>query len=248
MHILALLAAVAALSTAPPAKDSACEELVRRNSARLESSALMELQVQLQAYQTTRLFLDPISANPKFGPAWREGNPFWEEAYALLQPEILAHMRDAGARELRYQEANLPGKLEAKTCRAHLALLRTPHGDVAERVAQAAESRKFLAALEKQFPIPARLAPFVQKTRDEISQGAALEDRADVNQQEALYRKTRDELHAFDKRIIAASKTLGDARGAKEQEASRKFGQDLTKRHEQQLVSIFQRYASARAN
>lgn len=246
MRILPLLLSAAALSTAAHAKDDSCGELVRLNSARLEKSALMELQTQFQAYQFTRMFLDPISANPKIGPAWREGNPFWEEAYALLHPDILAHLRAAGARELRHQEAKLPAKLQAKTCREHLALLRTPLGEVAARTEQAAESRRFLAGLEKQFPIPERLAPFAQKARDEIAEGAALEESAEVKEQEALYRKTRDQLRAYDKRVAAASKKLGDSRGAKEQEDSRQFGKDLTKRHEQQLVSIFRRYASAK--
>jgi len=247
MRILPLLLATAALSTPAHAKDDACGELVRLNSARLENSALMELQTQLHAYRFTRMFLDPISANPKFGPGWREGNPSWEEAYALLHPDILAHLRAAGVRELRDQEANLPGKLQAKTCREHLALLRTPHGEVAARIDQAMESRKFLADLEKQFPIPARLAPFAQKTRDEIAAGAALEESPEVKKQEALYHKTREQLHAYDKRVAAASKKLGGSRGAKEQEASREFGKELTKQHEQRLVSIFRRFAGANA-
>jgi hypothetical protein len=248
MHIIAVLLAAVALSTPAHATDSACVDLVRLNSARLEGSALLELQMQLHAYQFTKMFLDPISANPKFGPGWREGNPFWEEAYALLHPEILAHLRAAGARELRAQEAKLPGKLQAKTCREHLALLRTPRGEVAARIDQATESRKFLADLEKQFPIPARLAPFVQRTRDEIAAGVALEDSPEVKQQEALHRNTREQLRAYDKRVLAAARTLGDTRGPKDQEASRKFGQDLTKRHEQELVSIFRRFATANAS
>lgn len=173
-------------------------------------------------------------------------NPFWEEAYALLHPDILAHLRGVGARELRHQEANLPGKLQAKTCREHLALLRTPNGEVAARIDQAMVSRMFLADLEKQFPIPARLAPFAQKIRDEIAEGAALEESPEVKKQEPLFRKTREQLRAYDGRVADVSKKLG-ARGAKEEEASRQFGNELTKRHEQRLVSIFRRFASANA-
>jgi hypothetical protein len=244
MHILALLAAIAALSTASP-KVSACGELVRLNSARLEKSALMELQIQLQAYQTTRMFLDPIRSNPKFGPEWREGNPFWEEAYEVLHPDILGHLRAVEARELRVLATRLPPRLDAKACGEHLALLRTPRGEKAARIDEASDTKKFLADLEKQFPIPPRLAPFLQKTRDQIAAGAALEESADVKQQETLYQKTREQLRVYDKRIMTATKALGDARGAKEQEASRTFGQDLTKRHEKKLVSIFQRFAAA---
>lgn len=246
MHLLPLLVAVAAVSGAAPAKDSACGELVRLNAAKLQTSALMELQMQLQAYGTTRMFLDPIGANPKFGPAWREGNPFWEEAYAVLQPDILAYLKGVGARELRRQEANLPRKLDDQACREHLALLRTPHGEVAARIDQAAQSSAMLASLEKQFPIPERLAPFVQKTRDEIAAGAALQESAEVKKQPALHRGAQEQLRAYDKRVLAAMKKLGDSQGAKDQEASRKFGQDLTKRHEQELVSIFRRYAEAK--
>jgi hypothetical protein len=243
--MLPLLLAAAAFSTPARAKEDACEELVRLNSTRLENSALMDLQTQFHAYRFTRMFLDPLSANPKFGPGWREGNPFWEEAYALLHPDILAHLRAAGAQELRYQEAKLPGKLQAKTCREYLALLRTPHGEVAARIDQAMGSRKFLADLEKQFPIPARLAPFVQETRDEIAEGAALEGSPEVKKQQALHQKTRAQLRAYDERVAAVSKKLEGARGAKEQEASRQFGQELTKRHEERLVSIFRRFAGA---
>ncbi len=248
MHLLPLVVAVAAVSAGAPAKDPACAELVRFNSARLESSAVMELQMQLQAYQTTKLFLDAISANPKIGPAWREGNPFWEEAYALLHPDILEYLKGIGARELRRQEENVPRKLDAKTCREYVALLHTPHGELTARIDQATQSSEMLARFEKQFPIPARLAPFAQKAHDEIAAGAALRESAEVKSQEALYRKTHEQLRAYDKRVLAAVKAVGDSQGPDDQEAGRAFGQELTKRHQQELVSIFKRYAAAKPN
>jgi len=246
MRLLLSLLGAASLSTSAFATEDSCAELVRAKSAQLERSAVMKLQMQVQAYRFTRMLVDPLSKDPKFGPTWREGNPHWDQAFAVLQPDVLAHLSAAGTLELRHIEKNLPGRLQAKACADHLALLRTPHGATADRLNNAAAMDSFLTSVEKQFPTPARLAPFRQKAREEVDADMGLADGPEVKRDAALHRKAREQLRAFDASYVAASKTLGDARGKEEQQASRQFGAELMKRHELRLVAIMRAFLDAK--
>jgi hypothetical protein len=222
----------------------ACDRLVRLNVSRLERSPLVDLQARVQAHRTTKLVLDALSAQLP-GGRWREGDPFWEEAYALLNPEVLAQMKAAGEQELRYQEANLPRLLDPPTCEKHLALLESKLGTIAQDVQDASDTKQFLGSLEKAFPTPPRLQPIVAKVRRWISDGTARAGGPEVRRERARYAQVREELRAYGKRLLEGVKRMGDGRGPEQQEASREGGEQLFARHKDRLVDVIRRFRQA---
>jgi hypothetical protein len=225
-------------------RGGACDRLVRLNVGRMERSPLVEFQAGVQAHAIAKLMIDALGKQLPAGK-WREGEPHWEEAYALLQPELLAHMRSAGAEELRYQEASLPPLLDPAICEKHLALLESKLGSIAQRVQDASDSKQFLASFEKAFPTPPRLEPLAAKLRQWISEGAAVANTPEVRRQKARLEKAREDLRAYGRQLLTGLKKAGDGRGAEQEKASRDAGQQMIQHHKDRLVDILRRFRQA---
>jgi hypothetical protein len=229
-------------AAAPTAE--ACEKLVHLNVSRMERSPLMDFQLQAQAHGITKVMLDALGRQLPSGK-WREGEPHWEEVYALLNPEVSAHMRSAGEQELRHQEANLPRHLDGATCEKHLALLESKLGSIAQGVQDASDAKQFLASFEKAFPTPPRLQPLAAKVRRWISEGAARASDPAVRRERARYEKAREELRAYGKRLLEGLRKIGDGRGPEQEKASREAGEQMIARHKEKLVEIIRRFRQA---
>ncbi len=245
-HAPRLLLALAAVALAPsparateppPAPD--CVKLVAGQIKRFDASGIRKLQEQVQAYRVTRMMIDAIGKKLELGAAWTEGNPRWDEAYALFQPDLYAAMRAGAEREMHRMETKLPQLLDPATCKKHLAVLASRPGAAAARLEDGVEGRKFLASLEKAFGIPPRLRDLAKATRQEIAEAAATPEDPAV----AI---ARGELGIYGKRYAAALKQTGDADPEVERKASGEAATAMMARNRASLDDIVRRYRAAK--
>ncbi len=230
------------------AADDACVKLVSYYYTQwFEHSSYQELKTQFSAHRAMASMLDALGRQRNLGPSWHEGNPFWEEAYTILYPELLALNKAQLERLRRYDEANLPGKLDPGICRKHWALLNSKYGSIAGRIQMALVAQSALARIEKPFPVPARLHPIVEKVREQIRSEMALIDDPEVRGHEALYRKTYEDLRAYDLRFGEGVSKSGRPYGPEEEKAAFEAGAEMMRRHQGELVSIRRRFQSANA-
>jgi len=239
---VAVAVAAALLSTTAyaQASEGTCEELVASRLDVLRQSAWMEFGRAAQAHQTAKTIVDALSQNPNVGPGWREGNPFWEEAYALFLPDVRRQLTTVEDATMRHQASTAPRELDPEGCRKHLALLRTKPGDAAARIDQARSTKAILDSYAKAFSIAPRLEPLAKKVRGEIDAGLALKETPEV-------RRAAEQLRAFDQRFAEAIKKVGDGQGPEQRKANQAFGNEMVARHRDALVAIVKRFRAAGA-
>jgi hypothetical protein len=220
---------------------TACEQIASRRVRKVMESAITRIQFQVQVHRTAVVMVDALGKQAGLPPSWREGDPSWEEAYALLQPELAAAMNAAGERLARWHETHIPPLLETKACARQLALLETPAGALADRIDFALSFRDTLARFEKTFGIPARLKTFVEIARAEVTDDLALADRKNLARTETGLAAAKKETSAFGKLFMTALRGAGDGEPATEEKLNGEAGAAMMARHKDALVAIIRR-------
>jgi hypothetical protein len=241
--LVALLAVAPLAGAAAPMGGPPCERLVAAMVRKVMTSGVTEIQLQVQAHRIAGMMVDAIGKQAGLPAAWKEGNRDWEEAYALLRPDLTASMKAAAERVARRQEKEIPPLLETEACAKQAALLETKAGALADRVESAVAFRDFLASFEKAFGVAPRLKKTVDGIRGGMKVDLALADRKDLDRTEPGLAAAREQGRAFGKLYIAALKQIGDGDTAVEQKAQREAGAAMMERHREALTVILRRAA-----
>jgi hypothetical protein len=238
--VLVLFLAVAGPAPSPAAAaGNPCQNVVQFMTAAPDRSGLRELKHRLESHQTTMLILNK---DPTPGPGWREGNAYWQEAYALLQPEIYKHLQDADAQELRHVRDKLPALLSSEFCSRYESLLRSHVGGSAERLRESHQTRAALEDYERKGMTTPRFEAFTQRVRRFIDEGLKIARDPDFQKNQASYQDAYQSLAHYDSALTAELQRLPPAEGTEGEKDSREYLVKILRRHQDRLIDIVRRF------
>lgn len=224
------------------ASNGPCEKVVQGIFGYIARSSVFDLQIRLQAHElVTRI----LNKEPTPGTGWREGNAYWEEAYAVYYPSTYQFMKEQVVRDVEHQQAVWPKRIDLDLCNKYMTLANSKEGKavIANNVANAMED--MLKDVEKIALSTNRLQTWIDTARHEVSvaRQAANREKSPISQ--SLYLQAQHELQAYENSLTKnlKSEILSDTPEGK-QRATEYFSA-MNARNKDKLVDIAQRFRNS---
>lgn len=214
---------------------NACKSVTRRVLADWDKSGLRELRLRLVTDRAVKRILD---IEPAPGPEWKEGNPFWEQAYGILQEDVYNFIKNEEAKRTARSKTLMPGRLQPALCERYEAIVGTDAGSVAYRILEAIRAKYILAQLEKKQAIPTRLRPWVEAVKSYIHNGLRILSDPEIAKDQASYRQTGLELAEIDREFARELDRVESDYNKKESAAAAAQWAKLLERHKARLTAI----------
>lgn len=233
-------ALVAHAESSDPMPSGACANLVSTIVDRAYQSAAMGLQVRVSAHETTKLLAEYPS------PGWQEGNPYWEEVYAIYYPEVYQYMKGVMAREASYRKSELSKKLNPDVCLKYAMLLNSKHGAVSQRINELTTMKSQIDNHEKNPSAAKRFRAWINMAHREVQdERKQIFDDQDFIRNQPPYRKAYQEVLEYDRQLVQAGVQIGDAFNQEEGMRARQFGAEVSARNMEKLKDILQRFRAS---
>jgi hypothetical protein len=216
-----------------------CQKVVQDIFGYIVRSSVFDLRARLQAHELVTRILNKA---PTPGEGWREGNPYWEEAYTVYYPGTYQFIKDQVVRDMEYQQSVWPKQMDLALCNNYEALANTSEGKAAikKNVANALDG--MLKEVQLSPSSAYRLQAWLDSARHEVEEARQAANLEKFLSDPSSYSKTQQKLKEYENTLTQNLKPVSLSGTPEAKQSASEYFTAMNARNRDKLIDIAQRF------